>query len=398
MKKLISLGIIAEYNPFHTGHAYHLSKSKELTGSECVIVVMSGSFVQRGEPAIMDKYTRARMALMCGADLVIELPVISASASAGYFSDGAVSILDMLNIDYLCFGSETGDIDALNSFIDFYDANSDEINSLIHSLVSEGISYPLARSMAIDKTASGYSDIIKGSNNILGIEYLRSLRRLSSSIKPCTLKRIGNNYNDSGLSGTFSSAASIRNNILNHGSIPSGYIPKECLPILNDYISKYPFISIDDFTDILKYRLLNIESGKYIPDIADMPQFLLNKLINCYKKCNRISDIIGHAKTRELTYARISRAIIHLLLNIQNSDYENAGKCNYIRVLGLNDTGAAYLSSIKRTCPVPIITKPANYSALLEQDIFASDLYNIALNRHSEYIFPNDFSQKIIKL
>ena len=212
------VGIVAEYNPFHYGHLYHLQSSRSLTEADCVVVVMSGNYTQRGEPAVVSKWARAEMALLSGADLVIELPVAYAMGSAEYFAYGAVRLLDSLGVvDAMCFGSESGDIEDLQAIASILADEPEEYKDLLKNHLSDGHSFPSARQKALSgylRGRHGKADLtrlLKSSNNILGIEYLKALLRLDSKIKPVTISRIGSDYNSTELSGKFSSATSIRN-------------------------------------------------------------------------------------------------------------------------------------------------------------------------------------------
>lgn len=401
MKQLISLGIIAEYNPFHSGHAYHIECSRKLTGADCVIVIMSGDFLQRGEPAIVDKYTRAEMALSNGADLVIELPVVSACSSAPYFAMGSIAILNTLKADHLSFGSESGDIAPLQELVHFLSDNETILDTAIKELTATGLSYPLARNKAVNAlTGTRYDQILKKPNNILGIEYLMELKKTGSSIIPHTVKRLGNDYNDTDLSDSLSSASSIRNCIHEGHLIPSSALPKNVHEILDRYQKKHRFVRLDDFTLLLKMKILEIKKEKSGSAIADLPDYLLRKLIQETEHCNTVTELIEAVKSKDLTYARISRALTHILLNITENDYRKfqENPCPYIRVLGLNDTGAAFLSTRKKNLSCPLITKPADYREFLVQDIFASDVYNMVANQNSAVRIPNDYQHKIIKL
>lgn len=401
MKQLISLGIIAEYNPFHSGHAYHVECSRKLTGADCVIVVMSGDFLQRGEPAIVDKYTRAEMALYNGADLVIELPVVSACSSAPYFARGSIAILNALDVNHLSFGSESGDIAPLQELIHFLSDNETILDTAIKELTATGLSYPFARNKAVNAlTGTRYDQILKKPNNILGIEYLMELKRTGSSIVPHTIMRLGNDYNDTDLSDSLSSASSIRKRIHDGNNLPASALPENVSKILDRYQKEHRFVRLDDFTLLLKMKILEIKKEKSGSAIADLPDYLIHKLIQETEHCNTVTELIVAVKSKDLTYARISRALTHILLNITESDYRKfqANPCPYIRVLGLNDTGAAFLSTRKKNLSCPLIIKPADYREYLAQDIFAADVYNMVANSHSTLKIPNDYQHKIIKL
>jgi predicted nucleotidyltransferase len=215
-----TIGIVAEYNPFHNGHLYQLQASRGQTGADCAVVVMSGNYTQRGEPAIVDKWARAEMALHSGADLVIELPVAYAMGSAEYFAYGAVKLLDSLNaVNMICFGSEAGSIEKLSAAAAILADEPESYKSYLKDYLSKGLSFPAARQKAISsycKNTYGKDDLsslLKSPNNILGIEYLKALRRLKSNIVPMTIERVGNEYNQAELTGKMSSATSIRKTI-----------------------------------------------------------------------------------------------------------------------------------------------------------------------------------------
>lgn len=401
-----SVGIIAEYNPLHNGHIYHINKTKDLTGADCVIVVMSGNFVQRGEPAIIDKYARARMALLSGADLVIELPVISATGSAQYFAKGAIGILNSLKTDYISFGSETGDITALSKACDLFISKDEEIDSLIKNYVAEGISYPTARANAFNDIYGNEAFNLfnsNNSNNILALEYMLELKKTNSNIIPVTVKREGNNYNDTSLSPSFSSATAIRN-ALNDGVMPNSQAISESVSnILNEYKNANKLVSFNDYTEIIRYKLIEAKhngSNDEYNNIADLNEHLLNKLLKLIYNFNSIDELIEKVKTKDLTYTRISRALCHMLLNISSKEYFDLknNPCKYIRVLGLNDAGATFLSQIKKECEVPIITKPADFKDLIRMDTNATDIYNLVLSSRKLNNLRNDYTTPIIKL
>ncbi len=401
---LRSAGIIAEYNPFHNGHIYHIRKTRELTNADCVVVVMSGNFVQRGEPAVIDKFARAYMAIHSGADLVIELPAVSATGSAQYFAKGAVAILNTLKVDTLSFGSESGNIDSLLQAAGILFDNSGTLDSLIRKYTACGLSYPAARAKAFkecfpDEDSSLFD--INNSNNILGLEYLSELIRTKSQITPVTVLRESSRYNDGQLGSTLSSALAIRNVLLS-GSIPDeNALPAVSLSVLEKYKSENKLVSFDDFSEIIRYKLLRLKNYPENHNIADLPENLLNKLFRYIFEFKNITGLIEKVKTKELTYTRISRALCHLLLDITDETYAafNENPCKYIRVLALNDTGAAFLAQNKKLYTRPIITKAANFKELLTDDTNASDIYNLALcSRTPGSPVKCDFTTPIIKL
>lgn len=404
-------GIIAEYNPFHKGHAYHIAKTREITGSDCIIVVMSGNFVQRGEPAIMDKYIRARAALLNGADIVIELPTVSAVGSSQYFAAGSVGILKHMQAEYLCFGSEAGEITPFLTASRLLSSRKPELDVLIHEFVKEGISYPLARNRAIQDSEIAnqlsvnehainlkeLSAFFHLPNNILGLEYCMELERQNTVITPVTIKRTGGSYHETTLSGQFCSARAIRNAINAGETAFFNFLPENTHDSVKEYFSRYSPIFFDDFSDIVRFQLMKMNAESH--HIADLPEFLQNKLRSLVKDTLSVTQLIEAAKSKDLTYTRISRALLHMILGITLQDYHalKENPCRYIRVLGLNKTGQAYLASIKKSLDCPLIVKPADYKDYLSKDIFASDIYNLVLSRKSGCETINDYRREIIK-
>lgn len=411
-------GIIAEYNPFHKGHAYHIAKTREITGSDCIIVVMSGNFVQRGEPAIMDKYIRARAALLNGADIVIELPTVSAVGSSQYFAAGSVGILKHMQAEYLCFGSETGEITPFLTASRLLSSRKPELDVLIHEFVKEGISYPLARNRAIQDSEIANQLSVNGHainlkelsaffhlpNNILGLEYCMELERQNAVITPVTIKRTGGSYHETTLSGQFCSARAIRNAININNTAFLNFLPENTRDFVKKYFDRYTPVFIDDFSDMIRFQLMKMDHIAFdqyqkSSRIADLPEFLQNKLLSHVKDAFSVTQLIAAVKSKDLTYTRISRALLHLMLGITEHDYHalKENPCPYIRVLGLNKTGQAYLAGIKKSLSCPLIVKPADYKDYLSKDIFASDIYNLVLSRKSGCETINDYRHEIIK-
>lgn len=399
-----SLGIIAEYNPFHKGHAYHIAKSRELSGADCVIVVMSGNFVQRGEPAVIEKYTRTAAALLNGADLVIELPVISATGSAPYFAMGSIGILKELDTRYLCFGSEAGDLSLFQSAAALLNEHWDAIDDRIRDLVKKGVSYPLARSRAVEQVihSGELSAFLNQPNNILGLEYLLEIKKQEASITPLTIKREGSRYHDTALNGSFSSASAIRNALASKDEALWNAIPENTHAAVRSYFNRYTPVFWDDFTDIVRFKLLGCSDRSIsglLPPTADLPDYLLNKLKAGVRDAVSVTQLIESVKTKDLTYTRISRALLHLILGITEEDYakQKQNPCPYIRVLGFNETGSAYLSSVKKKLSCPLIVKPADFKEYLIKDIYAGDIYNLVLSRKSGRRTVSDYRHEIIK-
>lgn len=421
-------GIIAEYNPFHNGHRYQLEEARRLTGADYTIVVMSGNFVQRGAPALTDKRLRAEMALRCGADLVLELPVLYATASSESFAEGAVALLDRLGtVTHLAFGSECGDVEALKQIAAFL-AQEPEIYRLsLKRFLKQGLSYPDARARALSllNNPSGISqnalpveislpencgEILSSPNNILGIDYIKSILKCKSGIIPVTVKRLGAGYHAPlQLSGTYASALALRQ-ALYEKQEPTRldpYMPREALALLTSYLAKNRAVFPDDFSEILYYKLLlerDMGYEKYLDVSVDLSNRIRNRLHD-FTGFGAFCDVL---KTRELTYARISRSLLHILLDIRKEDLFLGREEDYVpyaRVLGLRRSAAPLLSAIRAGSSVPLITKlskakrilPEKACRLLSLDILSGELYSgIALG--GTHPAPSEFSAPLIIL
>ena len=397
------VGLIAEYNPFHNGHQYHIEKAKEITGADAVIVVMSGNFVQRGAPAIMPKHLRTEMALKAGASLVIELPVCYATGTAEQFAYGAVSILHKLGcVDSICFGSECGNIDILSELALILCDEPKEYKNAWQNYLRKGLSFPLARQYAISEICplQDFSQILEQPNNILGIEYLKALYRLDSKMKPYTIERIGSGYHGTDLQDEFSSATALRQVIL-QGVFTNlqGQVPSDCMTLLeNHYQTRYP-IFINDFSLLLKYRLLN-ETKSSLTQYADVSEDLANRICNQLNNFVSFEQFCELLKTKEVTYSRISRALLHIMLGIKKTDYTNIG---YARVLGFRKDDSDVLTIIKNTSNIPLLTKVTATKDLsdvtvqmLNRDIYASILYESVITNKFKTSFINEYEQPII--
>lgn len=399
------VGLIAEYNPFHNGHQYHIEKAKELTGADAAIVVMSGNFVQRGTPAIMPKHLRAEAALKCGADLVIELPVCYATGTAEQFAYGAVSLLDKLGcVDAICFGSECGEIASLRELATIFCNEPDEYKIALQNNLRSGMSFPLARQSALHALYSdcNFAEVLQHPNNILGIEYLKALHRLNSKTEPLTIKRTTSNYHDTELQEQFSSASALRQTIAN-GKFADLYsqIPAECMDILEDsYQNRYPVFA-NDFSLLLKYRLLN-ETKESLMEYADVSEELANRICNQLNNYVSFEQFCELLKTKEITYSRISRALLHVMLGVKKADYTNI---EYAHILGFRSTNNVLFTKLKESASIPIITKLTADNMLsdlakkmLDVDIYASNLYESVVTDKFKTDFINEFQQSIVKI
>jgi predicted nucleotidyltransferase len=379
MRKIKSLGIIAEYNPFHNGHLYHMKVSKELTNAEVCIVAMSGNFVQRGQAAIANKWLRAETAVKCGADLVVEIPVVFACNSASYFAQGSVEILENLGVDYISFGSELGNIEELKSISEEIIKNEEIIESKIRNEVKNGKTYPKARSEVVSEILSmDKVKVLENPNNILALEYLKYMKKAEA----LTVKRHGTGYNDLTVLEDFASATAIRKLLQEKDDI-STLVPQASFEMLRELASVNELAFEKGFYVLLCQKVLSTP-GSELDKVLSGGEGLGNKLKNSIRMCNSLDEIIDTIKSKRYTRTRIQRFLVQTLLGIENMSEYN----NYIRVLAFNQKGSAYLKSIKKSdkCSLPIITninkdshKYPHILKTLEKDILASDIYNLAL-------------------
>lgn len=390
-------GLIAEYNPFHNGHKYHIEQAKAITGADAVIVVMSGDFVQRGMPAILPKHMRAKAALEAGASAVLELPVCYATGSAEYFAYGAVLLLEKLGcVDSICFGSECGDMELLQKAANVLVDEPAEYREALHRFVRAGDSFPLARQKALAAYVS--PEVLSEPNNILGLEYLKALARIGSKMKPYTIRRVYSQYHDTDLQEEFSSATAIRKQILSGNmEVLAGQVP---VKFLTDLQEACP-LHANDFSLLLKYRLL-VETKESLLAYADVSEDLANRIINRRNQFQNFEQFCLLLKTKEITYSRISRALTHILLGLKNGD--NTG-IHYARVLGFCKRDRAVLAQIKRDGEVPMLTKLTAARTLddaaqkmLATDAFASDLYESVVSDKYGTKFVNEYEKEIIIL
>ncbi|MBC8062621.1 MAG: nucleotidyltransferase [Clostridiaceae bacterium] len=403
-------GIITEYNPLHNGHKYHISKSKEITKADGVICVMSGSFMQRGIPAIIDKWSRTKMALANGVDLVIELPVLYSLSSAEFFSYGAVSLLDSLGVvNNISFGSECGDIEILLTIAKILNFEPLEYKNLLKSYIEKNYSFAKSRSLALMEYMSGsfnsneaLETLLNSSNNILGIEYCKSLLKLNSKIIPHTITRLGASYNSNVLENEFSSATAIRSYLKDNMSmeILKKQLPIDVCQLINDLKAKqYPFIFEDAILPFLKYKVASCDDR--LSMIPDASEGLHNRIKSSIESCTNYNDLIHSAKSKRYAYTRISRILCQYFVGFENFNTSSLRKepCPYARILGFNNIGAQILKSAKKTSTIPLYTKiPKIQNDVLELDLMSTKVYSL-LNKHiaqnSDYLIKPIIGTKL---
>ena len=393
-----AVGLVTEYNPFHNGHLYHLNKAMELTGADISVAVMSGDFVQRGEPAVLDKYTRTSMALNSGVNLVVELPVNYAVSSAESFAAGALKVLDYIKADSIAFGSESGDIERLSKLAHILCDNEDTLYKEISKYTVNGISYAAARQKVVEKlTDKDTAAMLTSSNNILAVEYLKAIIKNNYAIKPYTVQRQGDSYNDTDIRSEYASATALRENL--KADNISEYIPVKAGLILS---SNTNYIYPDDITEALFTRLLDIlfasnyDKNVFIENVMQYPDVSKEIAGRLYKSAMDMitrtvpqrsenkdngtfsfGSLCEHIKTKEVPLSRIKRALVRITLGLDKKHMEKYANEPYIRVLGFDKKGQEYQSYIRKTVEVPLITKTADYKEMLLDDIHAANIYNM---------------------
>ena len=410
MSKVI--GIIAEYNPFHNGHLYHLQKSLQLTHSSYSVAVISGNFTQRGSTSLIDKWSKAEIAIKNGIDLVLELPLLYSISSAENFAEGAVKILDSLKVvDYLSFGSESGDISTLNMVADILYKEPKAYKNILSHELSKGLSFPKARENALLMYLNDirrFSNVLSSPNNILGIEYLKALKKLKSPIIPVTVERYNAGYHDTTYNGNVASSTAIRNIVKNNGwDILRKVVPENTFSTLLENIKighVVPDISVFEKQIIYNLRKMSIQEIAELPDVSEG---LENAIKNAANSCNSVVEFLNIIKSKRYTNTRLQRILLYALLGITKKDISLSKKSiPYIRVLGFNNKGKYLISEIARTNPkLEIITSVKKYmdtsnnknsKYMLEKDIWATNVYTIGY----EYDSWNnlDYTHKLITL
>ncbi len=376
-------GIIVEYNPLHHGHMHHLKKTREITGADVIIAVMSGNVVQRGEFAITDKFTRTEWALEAGIDLVVELPAFFTLQNADLFAWAAVSILDALGCETLVFGSESGDVHALKAQSELM--RTDTFNERINALMQEGHSYPSANQIALE-TLSGKT-FTQTPNDILGVQYLNAIHDLRSPMEPRAIERVESGYYEAyDQNRSIQSATSVRQRLLEGKAIASS-VPEHVYPSLQ----KGSLNTLSDYDPVIRY-LLAIHSKESLARIFSFEEGLESWLLR-HRDATTHEALLKSMATRRYTQARIKRSIMHMMLNTTK---EEAPPFNvpYIRILGMRDAGQVYLNRIKHTLSVPLVSKVGRMrDPLLEFELKTSRLYAV----FTDYsVYEREFDPVII--
>ncbi len=405
------LGIVAEYNPFHNGHAYHIKQSKQISNCRYTVCVMSGNFTQRGSCSLIDKWSKAKMAIENGVDLVIELPVLYATSSAENFAFGAVQILDSLKIvDDISFGAECSDIQILSEIADVLYREPKAFKSILAHELDKGVSFPKARENALLmylNNTKRYLNILSAPNNILGIEYLKALKLLDSHLVPHVVERIEADYNSYGISGNIASSTAIRN-IVKSGNfkVLPKILPESSYSVLMENIKFGHVVSdISSFEKEILYvlRKMSIDEIKNLPDVNEGLENILKKAAN---SCNSVIEFLNIVKSKRYTNTRIQRILLYSLLGITKKDMQISKKVNpYIRVLGMNKRGEFILSEALKANPkLQVITSVKkfedncsnkNLMQMLSKDIYATNVYTLGYEFESSANL--DYTKKLVK-
>ena len=405
-------GIVAEYNPFHNGHLYQINQTKSQTGADAVVAVISGNFSQRGEATITDKFTRTKMALLNGVDLVLELPVSVATASAERFAEGAISIFEQSHIiSLLSFGSECGDISLLKSISATLIDEKDSIDLLIKKQLKNGLSYPRARQSALIEFldtnkrpdfAEPLFDTLKSPNNILGIEYIKALTKLNSSITPFTLKRKGANYHAPSITGNIASATAIRNALANSSNEHLHSMPIAASSLLKN--TNLP--SMDKLSAFLHFKLM-FSKAEELYATWDIPRDLIHTFMREVQDCPSYIELTNRCTSKTYTKATVKRSLLRILLEIKSEDLTYSPDTlvvPYIRVLGCRKDSTHLLKKLTTHSSTTIITNLSKqYNTLngmqkkwVDYELKATKLYAYATSNPN--LTMSDFTQPFIIL
>ncbi|KRG14148.1 hypothetical protein ACA30_12735 [Virgibacillus soli] len=376
-----TVGIVVEYNPFHNGHLYQLQEAKEEAKADIAICVMSGNFLQRGEPALVSKWSRTKMALAAGIDLVIELPFAFSVQKAEIFAYGAVHLLNALNCRYICFGSESGEIRDFQDSVSFIEKHRFQYEKYIKEFVKTGMSYPsaLAKAYKTLRPNNEWIDLSKP-NNILGFHYMDAAAKINPQLQFITVKRKNAGYHDLSFNETnIASATSIRNQLYQTGitDVIHDYIPKTSLSELQSYFTNFGQLhSWENYWDYLQYQILSKSSAE-LKVIYEVEEGLENRLIRAAQSSKDFQSFMKTIKTKRYTWTRLQRTLTHILLNVHKETIRSFGnEPQYIRLLGMSQSGQKYLSAIKKDLEIPLISRvSAQQNQMLALDIKATHIY-----------------------
>lgn len=383
-----AVGVVVEYNPFHNGHAYHIQKAKEISNADVAIAVMSGNFLQRGEPALVSKWYRTRMALMGGVDLVFELPYSFATQRAEIFANGAISLLDAAGCETVCFGSENGEITSFVKTAEAIEQEQEAVDEHIKQKMKTGISYPKALALSYEKFSGTESSLdLSTPNNILGFQYIMAIRSQKSKLLPLTIARKSADYHDEHFSSeTIASATSIRKALFSNEADFGNYIPAFTKNLLHEYKNSFGlFHQWENYWPYLQYRLLQATPDD-LRTIYEVEEGIENRLIRAAIQATSFQEFMQLIKTKRYTWTRLQRICTHILVNAKKDEMKrNSEKASYLRLLGMSETGRIYLRSKKEDFSLPVISKLSAYQKEdADLDIRAARIYTSILPKKNK--------------
>ncbi len=389
-------GIVTEFNPFHNGHKYLIDFLKS-DGGSTVTAVMSGNFVQRGEPALLDVNLRTQMAISSGVDLVLSLPLPYSVSTAEKFAFSGVSVLNSLNcLDFIAFGSESGDKKSLNDCAEVI--LSEKFNELVKKELETGKSYPTAREIAVTEILGEEKNVLKSSNDILGVEYVKALKKLNSDLEFLPVKRVGAEH-DSDIGEDNIRSASFIRSLKNDFEKIEAYMPESSFKILQNAVNEGKIIDYEKFADSVVGKLRAMEKSDFL-NIPDVTEGLHNRIYECVRNSTSYLEILEKIKTKRYTLSRIRRILLNAYLGLTKETL--ACPVPYIRVLGFNEKGAEILKKAKNTASLPIITRSADFKNLSDDGKKIFELESKARDLHSWLLNSPDVcglekTDKIIK-
>ncbi|RFU63386.1 nucleotidyltransferase [Peribacillus glennii] len=399
-----ALGLVVEYNPFHNGHSYHLQKSKEVINADIVIAIMSGPFLQRGEPALLSKWARAKMALAAGVDLVFELPYAFAPQKAEIFARGAIFALEALQCDSFCFGSENGRIQPFLETYHLLQEKQDNYQALVKKHMKEGNSYPRAASLAFSELEKNlYALDLSKPNNILGMEYVKAALSNGFKIKPLTIKRVQAGYHDAALpENSIASATAIRKSIFDSKSNISnisGYVTDSTSSVLRDYIREYgQFHNWEMYWPLLKYRVMSASAAE-LRKIYEIEEGIEYRIQQAAAHALNFAGFMAALKTKRYTWTRLQRMCVHILTNTTKEEMiPLQGNPTYLRLLGMSSAGREYLRSKKKHMPIPLVSRLSSFgSPEIRPDIRAARIYALGLMEpYQSMLMKREFEAPVI--
>ncbi|MFC5602963.1 nucleotidyltransferase [Sporosarcina koreensis] len=387
-----AIGIVVEYNPLHNGHVYHAEQSRLATGADVIIAVMSGNFLQRGEPAFVDKWTRTKMALASGVDIVFELPYRFATGNAPAFARGAIELLDAAGCSAFCFGSEDGNMEPFQNSLQLIGRHRDEYEAAVKYAIAEGLSYPMALNKAYETILAGQSAVpvadLSKPNNILGFHYMEAAQSIGSSMDAVTIKRMGAGYHDETLdSQKIASATGIRKSYFGSETLDDvvGFIPEATRNLLLEWQSERKgFGNWESFYPFLRFIILR-DGPSRLRTIADVSEGIENLIFRAAQSQDSFKSFMDAVKSKRYTWTRIQRMLTHILTGFTKDMRADMDKPAYLRLLGMTNEGRSYLNVRKKNLPLPLISKVASFSdPSLDMDITASDIYALGLGKGTD--------------